>query len=58
MPYRLCEQQLIDQPAEQPWYCDFRLCGNKRKNTLYEYSNNENILIYQKHQSVNQSVYN
>ena len=33
----------MEQPVVQPCYCDFRLCGKKRKNTLYEYSNNENI---------------
>ena len=64
MPYRLCEKQLMEQPVEQPYcYCDFRLCGNKKK-ALYKYSNEENTLytisilvIYQKIQNVNHSVY-
>ena len=33
----------MEQPVEQPCYCDFRLCGKKRKNAMYKYSNNENI---------------
>ena len=43
MPSRFCEQQLMEQPFEQPCICDFRLCGKKRKNALYKYSNKENI---------------
>ena len=46
----------MEQPVEQPCYCDVRLCG---KNALYKYFNNENIscqnlVIYEKHQNVNQ----
>ena len=33
----------MEQPVEQPCYCDFRLYGKKRKNALYKYSYNENI---------------
>ena len=33
----------MEQPIEQPCYCDFRLCGKIRKNTLYKVFNNENI---------------
>ena len=35
----------MEQPVEQPWYCDFRLCGKKNKNALYKHSENENIDI-------------
>ena len=35
--------QLMQQPVEQPCYCDFMLYGKKRKYSLYKYSNNENI---------------
>ena len=43
MPYRLCEEEkLLEQPVEQPCYCDDRLCG-KEKNALCKYSYNRNI---------------
>ena len=51
MLYCLCEQQLMEQSVKQPCYCDFRLCGKKRQNALYKYSNNENI-PYQFKQSI------
>ena len=31
----------MEQPVEQPFYCDFR--WKEKKNGLYKYSNNENI---------------
>ena len=30
---RSCEYQLMEQPGEQPSYCDFKLCGKKTKRT-------------------------
>ena len=33
----------MEQPIEQRCYCDFRLCGQIRKTTLYNIFNNENI---------------
>ena len=32
----------MEQPVEQPCYCDFKL-ERKRKNALYKFTNNENI---------------
>ena len=33
----------MEQPVEQPCYCDFRLYGKKKKNALYKYSNKKHI---------------
>ena len=33
----------MEHPVEQPCYCDFGMCGKKRKNALYKYSNNEDL---------------
>ena len=31
MPYRLCGYKIMEQPVEQPCYCDVRLSGKEKK---------------------------
>ena len=31
----------MGQPVERPCYCEFMLCGKKRKNALYKYSHKQ-----------------
>ena len=53
MPYRLCEEHLLEQPVEQLCYRDVRLCGKKKRMRCVNILITEILVKYQGHHIVN-----